>query len=97
MKHNQAKYDVSSGMMSGPFENSFEVGSQCSAEVVLPNMPLRGWATSLVQFGDHVVIDLAPRRSTQCLARLRDERAGQVEAVTAAQTFTPRSDDDFAI
>jgi hypothetical protein len=32
--------------MYEPFD-SFEVGSQCSAEVVLPNMPLRGRATSL--------------------------------------------------
>jgi hypothetical protein len=35
--------------------DSFGAGSQCSAEVVLPNMPLRGWATSTLQFGDRVV------------------------------------------
>jgi hypothetical protein len=34
-------------MMYEPFD-FFEDGSQCSAEVVLPNMPLRGRATSVM-------------------------------------------------
>ena len=45
---NLANKLISSSMMCLPFD-LFEVGSQCSAEVVHPNMPLRGWITSLVR------------------------------------------------
>jgi hypothetical protein len=47
---NRAENGNSPDMMYLPFD-SFEVGSQCSAEVVLPNMPLRGRTTSRSQWG----------------------------------------------
>jgi len=45
--------------MHRPFD-SFEVGSQCSAEVVLPNMPLRGRTTSKKRIA--VNIRVSPQR-----------------------------------
>jgi len=45
MTDNLAIFRLSSSMMSPPFD-LFGGVSQCSAEVVFPNMPLRGWATS---------------------------------------------------
>jgi hypothetical protein len=89
-------------MMYLPFD-FFEDGSQCSAEVVLPNMPLRGRATSVMPFAAPCVLEVGAEnvrnvRSREVdseVDRLLSRRITDIDLVSTGNTLESAIHEDL--